>query len=77
METIYIRVEKKGRHGKTVTVLDGFTRRSLELEDLASQMKKACGAGGTIRNGIIEIQGDCRQNLAAFLKKQGFAIKGI
>jgi translation initiation factor 1 len=77
METIYIRVEKKGRGGKTVTVLDGFTRRPSELEELASQMKKACGAGGTIRNGIIEIQGDCRQSLAVFLKKQGFAIKGI
>ncbi len=77
METIYIRIEKKARRGKTVTVLDGFTRRPEELEDLASQMKKACGAGGTVRNGIIEIQGDCRQSLAMFLKKQGFAIKGI
>jgi translation initiation factor 1 len=77
METIYIRIEKKGRRGKTVTILDGFTRSSSELEDLASQMKKACGTGGTIRDGIIEIQGDCRQNLTDFLKKQGFAIKGI
>lgn len=77
METIYIRIEKKGRRGKTVTALDGFTRRPSELEELASQMKKACGAGGTVRNGIIEIQGDCRQRLAVFLKKQGFAIKGI
>jgi len=77
METIYIRIEKKNRGGKTVTVLDGFTRRTEELEDLASQMKKACGAGGTVRNGLIEIQGDCRHSLAQFLKKQGFAIKGI
>jgi translation initiation factor 1 len=77
METIYIRIEKKGRGGKTVTVLDGFTRRPSELEEIASQMKKACGAGVTVRNGIIEIQGDCRQSLAVFLEKQGFAIKGI
>ncbi len=77
MKTIYIRIEKKGRGGKTVTVLNGFTRRSEELEDLAKRMKKACGAGGTIRDGIIEIQGDCRQSLGLFLKKQGFAIKGI
>jgi len=77
MEIIYIRIEKKGRGGKTVTVLEGFTRRPEELEELASQMKRACGAGGTVRNGIIEIQGDCRQSLALFLKKRGFAIKGI
>jgi len=77
METIYIRIEKKNRGGKTVTVMDGFTRRTEELEDLASQMKRACGAGGTVRDGLIEIQGDCRQTLAQFLKKQGFAIKGI
>ena len=77
METIYIRIEKKNRGGKTVTVLDGFTRRTEELEDLASQMKKACGAGGTVRGSLIEIQGDCRQSLAQFLKKQGFAIKGV
>jgi translation initiation factor 1 len=73
METIYIRIEKKGRGGKTVTVMDGFTRRDSELEDLASQMKRSCGAGGTVKNGVIEIQGD----LAEFLKKQGFAIKGV
>jgi translation initiation factor 1 len=77
METIYIRIEKKARRGRTVTVLDGFTRQPEELEGLASQMKKFCGAGGTVRNGIIEIQGDFRQSLAVFLKKQGFAIKGI
>jgi len=77
METIYIRIEKKNRGGKTVTVMDGFTRRTEELEELASQMKRACGAGGTVRDGLIEIQGDCRQALVQFLKKQGFAIKGI
>jgi translation initiation factor 1 len=77
METIYIRIEKKARRGKTVTVLDGFTRQPEELEELASQMKKSCGAGGTVRNGVIEIQGDFRQSLVVFLKKQGFAIKGI
>lgn len=77
METIYIRIEKQGRGGKTVTVMDGFTRRRSELEDLASQMKKSCGAGGTVRDGAIEIQGDRKATLADFLKKQGFAIKGI
>jgi translation initiation factor 1 len=77
METIFIRIEKRIGGGKTVTVLDGFTRRTEELEDLASQMKKTCGAGGTVRDGLIEIQGDCRQSLAQFLKKQGFAIEGI
>ncbi len=77
METIYLRIDKNGRCGKTVTVLQGFTRQLSELEDLARQIKISCGTGGTIRNGSIEIQGDFREPIARFLRKQGFQVKGF
>jgi translation initiation factor 1 len=77
LETIRLRIEKKNRGGKTVTVLDGFTRRHEELEAIARALKTACGTGGTIRDGAIEIQGDFRLPVAALLRKQGFQIKGI
>lgn len=50
--------ETKGRKGKCVTVVAGLPLRSGELKDLARKLKKKCGAGGTARNGVIEIQGD-------------------
>jgi translation initiation factor 1 len=76
LETIYLRVEKKGRRGKTVTLLEGFTRDPNEIEELVRMIKSACGTGGTVKNGYVEIQGDFRIQAAAFLKKLGFLVKG-
>ena len=77
METIHLRLEKKGRGGKTVTLLEGFTRRHEELMGLAREIKSACGTGGTVKEGRVEIQGDFRASIASFLQKQGFPVKGI
>ena len=61
------------RGGKTVTVVTGFTGISLsEKETLAKEMQKACGAGGTVKEGRIEIQGDQREAVAHILSKAGF-----
>lgn len=61
------------RSGKTVTVVTGFTGISLaEKERLAKEMQKTCGAGGTVKEGRIEIQGDQREVVAAILTKAGF-----
>src|SRR5271169_2543528 len=58
--------EKGGRGGKTVTVVDGFTGIGLpEKEALAGKMRTACGCGGTVKLGRIEIQGDQREKVAA------------
>ena len=62
-----------GRGGKTVTVVANFVGISLqEKEKLAREMQKACGAGGTIKDGKIEIQGDKREQVAKILVAAGF-----
>lgn len=76
METIHLRIEKKGRRGKTVTILQGFTRHADEIEELARKLKSACGTGGTVKDGCVEIQGDFRQQASALLQKLGFSVKG-
>jgi translation initiation factor 1 len=63
----------KGRGGKTVTVVANFTGIGLpEKEKLAREMQKACGTGGTVKDGRIEIQGDKREEVARILAKAGF-----
>jgi translation initiation factor 1 len=61
------------RGGKTVTVVTGFTGIGLtEIESLGKEMQKACGAGGTVKEGRIEIQGDQRESVARILANAGF-----
>ncbi len=65
--------EKAGRGGKTVTVACGFVGIGLpEKEQLAKRMQKACGVGGTVKEGRIEIQGDKRDEVARILTEAGF-----
>jgi translation initiation factor 1 len=65
--------QKAGRGGKTVTVVTNFVGIGLpEKEKLAQQMQKACGAGGTVKEGRIEIQGDKRTEVARILTEAGF-----
>lgn len=68
-----IRRETGGRGGKTVTVVDGFIGIGLpEKEQLAKKMRGACGCGGTVKDGAIEIQGDQRETIARILTDAGF-----
>lgn len=70
---VEIRRSTAGRGGKTVTVVSGFTGIGLpEKESLARQMRAACGCGGTVKDGQIEIQGDKREAVAEILAKAGF-----
>lgn len=64
--------EVAGRGGKGVSVITGLPLGGAELEALATRLKKLCGAGGALRNGTIEIQGDHRDRLVAELQKLGF-----
>ncbi len=62
-----------GRGGKTVTLVTGFVGIGLpEKEQLAKKMRNACGCGGTVKDGDIEIQGDQREKIAAILTEAGF-----
>jgi translation initiation factor 1 len=68
-----IKRQTAGRGGKTVTVVTGFVGIGLpEKERLAKQIQKACGTGGTVKNGAIEIQGDKRAEVARVLTEAGF-----
>lgn len=71
-----LRLETKGRGGKSVTVVDGLPRNAPFLEALAREMKKACGTGGTVREAAVEIQGDVRDRLRALLAAKGYSVKG-
>jgi translation initiation factor 1 len=72
---IRIQREVKGRKGKTVTTISGFQIKTDELKNLASQLKRRCGTGGSVKDGIIIIQGDHREVLLSELKKQGYTAK--
>jgi len=67
--------ETKGRKGKSVTVISGVPLDSNGLRGLAKHLKQQCGTGGTVKEGIIEIQGDHREALIEELKKQGYIVK--
>lgn len=67
--------ETKGRKGKGVTVVTGVPHRGEALEELAARLKKRCGSGGSVRDGVIEIQGDHRDALVAELGRLGYAAK--
>ncbi|MDP3072199.1 MAG: translation initiation factor [Opitutaceae bacterium] len=68
-----VRRETGGRGGKTVTIVDGFTGIGLpEKEALTKKMRAACGCGGTVKDGAIEIQGDQRETVARILTEAGF-----
>src|SRR5271157_6550433 len=64
--------ETKGRAGKGITTVTGLPLAMADIEALATKLKKRCGSGGTVRNGIIEIQGDHRDAIVAELIKMGW-----
>ena len=71
-----LRMEKKGRGGKTVTVVDGLPNNAAFLKDLCQELKRACGTGGTATDGAIELQGDLRERVREYLLGKGFVVKG-
>lgn len=74
--TARLRIERSGRKGKTVTVVDGLPSNDTLLADLASELKKACGSGGTATGSTVEIQGDHRDKVRGVLAKKGWTVKG-
>ena len=73
--TIRVQREVKGRKGKTVTTVSGFQINADELKNLATQLKRRCGTGGSLKDDVIIIQGDHRDTLMADLKARGFKAK--
>jgi translation initiation factor 1 len=71
-----LRVEKKGRGGKTVTVVFDLPKNDNFLQELAQKLKRACGTGGAVTEDTIELQGDVRDRVRALLQGQGYTVKG-
>jgi translation initiation factor 1 len=67
--------DRKGRGGKTVTLVAGLSVSSAELTRLASDLKRLCGTGGTVRGELIEIQGDVRDRIKPELERRGYTVK--
>jgi translation initiation factor 1 len=72
-----LRLEKKARGGKTVTVVDGLPRNTAFLKELSQELKRACGAGGSVFETGVEVQGDMRDRVRDVLIKKGFVVKGM
>ena len=73
--TVRIRREVKGRKGKTVTSIFGIPLDDKKLKQFAKALKRLCGTGGSVKDGIIVIQGDHREALLKEIKKQGYTVK--
>jgi len=72
---VRLRREVKGRGGGTVIVISGVSPAGADLKELAAALKKRCGCGGTVKDGIIEIQGEHRDTLMLELKARGYKVK--
>jgi len=71
-----LRMEKAGRGGKTVTVVAGLPRNAAFLKALCGELKRACGSGGAVGDGTVEIQGEARDRVRAHLRGKGYGVKG-
>lgn len=71
-----LRVEKKGRGGKTVTVIYDLPRNDAFLKELAAGLKRECGTGGVATDTGVELQGDMRDRVRAILERRGYTVKG-
>ena len=71
-----LRVEKKGRGGKTVTVVYDLPKNSTFLKELSQELKRICGTGGAVADNTVELQGDLRDRVRPFLQKKGWVVKG-
>ena len=67
--------DRGGRGGKVVTVVRGLRERGPALERIAGELKRTCGAGGTIKDGSIEVQGDHRERVAEWLRARAYTVK--
>lgn len=74
-QTVYLHRESSGRGGKAVTLVKNLVLSAGDLKALAKKLKQECGTGGTIKEGVIEIQGEQRQRIAAVLQELGYKVK--
>lgn len=74
-QKLYVSLDKKQRGGKKVTLVEGYQGHEDDITQLGKDLKKHCGTGGSVKNGEILVQGDCRDKVVAFLEKEGYKVK--
>jgi translation initiation factor 1 len=74
-QQIYLHRDSKGRGGKAVTLVKGLVLSGDDLRSLEKTLKQTCGTGGTIKDGVIEIQGEHREKIAEILRTRGYKVK--
>ncbi len=72
---VRVATQTKGRGGKAVTLVRGLALEASALNALGKQLRTACGAGGTVKDGVLEVQGEHCERVMALLKEQGFVVK--
>ncbi|MCB2212919.1 translation initiation factor [bacterium] len=71
-----LRIEKKGRRGKTVTLVELRNTHQPRAKEIGRKLKSACGVGGTTRGLVVEVQGDQRDAVRPILEQEGFRVRG-
>ena len=74
-QTAYLHRDSKGRGGKAVTLVKNLVLAEADMKALAKKLKAVCGSGGTVKDGVIEIQGEHREKIAEALEKMGYKVK--
>ena len=71
-QELRVRIERKGRKGKTVTLISGFVGQSADLEELGKALKGRCGIGGSVKDGEVILQGELVERVVALLREMGY-----
>ena len=74
-QVLYLSLDRKNRKGKNVTLVEGFAGTGEDLRELGKILKSSCGVGGTVKNGLIMIQGDFRDRIQVLLTERGYKVK--
>jgi translation initiation factor 1 len=74
-QKLYLSLDRKNRKGKAVTLVEGFTGTNEDLKALGKALKSSCGVGGTVKNGVIMIQGDFRDRVLDLLREKGYHVR--
>ncbi len=74
-QLLYLRLDAKQRAGKAVTLVERFVGTLADLEELGKKLKGHCGSGGSVKDGVIIVQGDHREKLKNYLLKLGYKVK--
>ena len=71
-QELRVRIERKGRKGKTVTLISGFVGQTADLEKLGKELKAKCGIGGSVKEGEVILQGELVERVVALLREMGY-----